>query len=341
MDTSNQLIKPKDGEGSNLKSVILEQLSKYFLLIATLLVAIVFTTLQPKFISVTNLLNIMVTASLTGTLGIAMMFPLIVGEINFAIGAQATIAAAIVGVLMAGSNVPYPIAILCGLAFPLILGLIAIVLNIKIGVPTFIISLALAPFADGLTKIFTKNTVYFSDKWDATAMGVLGQKMIGQVPLLAIVFLVTGILVLILLDHTRIGKYMFAVGANRSASEQVGINVDKIKIIGFLLGSAIAAFAGILIASREYKVWPSMGSDKLMAAVAIAMLSATFYRPGRFNIQGVLVAALFVTMIENGVRLVGAPFEVRYLVEGLTFLFAVGFIAKTRKGGLPAVQFGR
>jgi ribose/xylose/arabinose/galactoside ABC-type transport system permease subunit len=134
---------------------------------------------------------------------------------------------------------------------------------------------------------------------------------------------------------------MFAVGANRSASEQVGIKVNYIKIFGFLLSSAVAAFAGILMASREYKVWPSMGSDKLMTAVAIAMLSATFLRPGRFNIQGVLVAALFVTMIENGVRLVGAPFEVRYLAEGLTFLFAVGFIARTRKGGLPAVQFGR
>jgi ribose transport system permease protein len=341
METINQPPKTEEGGNSMLKKFFTEQFSKYFLLIATFVLLIGFSIIQPKFLSGITVLSIFTTAALSGTLAIGMMYALIVGEMNFAIGAQATVAAAIVGSLMAIKGFPYPVAILCGVAFPLLMGLIGIVLNIKIGVPTFIATLSLAPFANGLTIIFTNNKVFYSDNWPNTAIGVIGQKMIGPVPLLVIVFFVIVIITWILLDYTRFGRYMFAVGTSRTASMQVGINVNRIKIIGFLVSSVIVAFAGIMIASREYKVWPSMGDESMMEAIAIAMLSATFFRPGRFNIQGVLVASFFVTAIYVGIRMIGAPLEIRYLVQGVTFILAVGFIARTRKEGLPAVQFGR
>ncbi len=341
MDTNKQQDESK-GTGASFRKVLMnEHLPKYFLLVATVLVIVIFTILEPKFLTGANILNIFVTASLSGTMAIGVMFALIVGEMNFAIGAQATVAAAIVGWLMAGRGVPYPIAILCGAAFPLLMGAIGIGLNIKIGVPTFIATLALSPFANGLTKIFTENKVYYSDKWPETALGVIGQKMIGPIPLLVIVYLLLVVLSWILLDHTRLGRYLYSVGASRTASAQVGMKVNRIKVFGFLLSSLIVAFGGIIMASREYKVWPTMGDESMMEAIAIAMLSATFLRPGRFNIQGVFVASFFVTAIYIGVRLVGAPLEIRYLVQGVTFILAVGFIARTRKGGLPMVQFGR
>jgi ribose/xylose/arabinose/galactoside ABC-type transport system permease subunit len=341
MEATIQQNKPKKGNGLKFKDIFSNQVPKYFLIVATIIVVVVFTIIEPKFLTVTNLLNVLVSAALTGTLGIGMLMALIVGEMNFALGSQATVAAAIVGILMAGRGVPYPIAILCGIGFCVFMGFIGIWVNIKIGVPTFIATLALAPFADGLTKVLTNNTVFYSDKWPATPLGYLGQKLIGPIPVLAIVFLLLVVLAWVLLDHTRLGRYMYSVGANPTASVQVGINVNRIKIFGFLLSSAIVAFGGMLIGSREYKVWPTMGSEVMMEAIAIAMLSATFLRPGRFNIQGVLVAAIFVTMVQSGVTMIGASLAIRYLVQGLTFLIAVGFIAMTRKGGLPSVQFGR
>jgi ribose/xylose/arabinose/galactoside ABC-type transport system permease subunit len=341
MDTNNKQPKPKEVGNSILKNIFTEQLPKYFLGLATILMFIVFSILEPKFLSGDNMLSILVTASLSGTLAIGMLFALIVGEMNFAIGAQATVAAAIVGFLMSIVGFPYPIAILCGLAFPLLIGIIGIGINIKIGVPTFIATLALSPFADGLTKIFTQNKVYYSDVWPETPFGAIGSNMVGPIPLLVIVFFLLVIAVWVLLDHTRFGRYMFAVGTNRTASMQVGINVTRIKVIGFLLSSAIVAFGGMILASREFKVWPTMGGEHMMQAIAIAMLSATFFRPGRFNIQGVFVASFFITAIYVGIRMVGAPLEIRYVVQGVAFILAVGFIARTRKGGLPAVQFGR
>lgn len=341
MDAIKQPPKTEEVANSNLSKRFVELLSKYFLLFATVVLLIGFSIIEPKFFSGITILSILVTASLSGTLAIGMMYALIVGEMNFAIGAQATVAAAIVGSLMANKGFPYPVAILCGVAFPLLMGLIAIALNIKIGVPTFIATLALAPFANGLTIIFTNNKVFYSDNWPNTVIGEIGQRMLGPIPLLVIVFFILVILTWLLLDYTRLGRYMFAVGTSPTASMQVGIKVNHIKIFGFLLSSLVVAFAGIMIASREYKVWPTMGDESMMEAIAIAMLSATFFRPGRFNIQGILVASFFVTAIYVGIRMIGGLLEIRYLVQGVTFILAVGFIARTRKEGLPAVKFGR
>jgi len=341
MEAIDQKIKSKDNEKPLKKNVFIEQISKYFLLIGTILLLIGFSIIESQFFSGITVLSIFTTAALSGTLAIGMLYALIVGEMNFAIGAQATVAAAIVGRLMNIEGFSYPVALLAGILFPLLMGLIAVVLNLKVGVPTFIATLSLAPFANGLTTIFTDNKVYYSGNWPNTPLGVIGQKMIGPVPLLVIVFFVIVIFTYILLDHTRFGRYMFSVGTSPTASKQVGIDVNRVKIIGFLVSSLIVAFAGIMIASREYKVWPGMGDESMMEAIAIAMLSATFLRPGRYNIQGVLVAAFFVTAIYVGIRMIGAPLEIRFLVQGVVFILAVGFIARTRKEGLPAVRFGR
>jgi ribose/xylose/arabinose/galactoside ABC-type transport system permease subunit len=340
MEATNAEKQHNNEHQSKLVRFFTVQFPRFFLILATIIVAVIFTIIEPKFFSTANFLNLLTTAALNGTLALGVLFALVVGEMNFAVGAQATVAAAIVGWLMAGRGVPYPVALICAIGFSMLLGYVGIFVNLKFGVPTFIATLALSPLANGLTKIFTGNVVMYSPEW-TSSFTFLGQKLIGPIPVLVIVFLVITILSWILLDYTRLGRYMFSVGASETASLQVGIKTKAIKVFGFLLSSALVAFGGILIGSREFKIWPTMGDESMMASIAIAMLSATFLRPGRFNVQGVFVAAIFVTMIQYGVVFAGASLAIRYLVQGLTFLISVGIIAVTRKGGLPAVQFGR
>ena len=131
-----------------------------------------------------------------------------------------------------------------------------------------------------------------------------------------------------------------AVGNNQTCCRQVGINVRKIKIIAFIICSLVCGFAGIMAASKTSNVMSTLGSGIMMDAMASAMLGATFLRPGRYNIQGTVVAALLTAIISNGITFCGYPDYIQNIVNGIILLIAVGYIAMTRKEGLPSVKMG-
>ena len=316
-----------------------KDLPRYFLLIATIMVALFFRGVQPKFLSFDNICSIVCSAALMGTLAIAVVIALASGEMNFSVGAQATIAAVVTGVLLDISDIPYLVAVAAGIVSAMLIGSIGIGLTLKFGVPSFIATLAVSTLADGFIKLLTGNKVFFSGNWK-DSFTFLGQEYFGSIPVLMIVFFVIVLCSWILVDGTKLGRHIFAIGTNKVACKQVGIDIVKLKLTAFMISSAIAGLAGILSASRSYSISPTLGADMQMNAFAAAMLGGTFLRPGRFNIQGTVVAAILMTIIINGMFSTGADYSMRFFAQGFIFLVAVGVIALTRKEGLPGVKFG-
>lgn len=314
-------------------------LPRYFLLIVTILVAIAFWIAQPKFLSVGNIIDIICASALTGTMAIAVVIALASGEMNFAVGSLATIAAVVFGKLLDMKGMPLPVAIIGGVLTAMLFGLIAIGLVLKIGVPSFIATLGLSTFTNGVMKYLTNNKIYFSVDWPES-FKYLGQAYIGQIPVLVIVFVIIVAGSWILVDNTKLGRQIFAVGTNKVACRQVGIDNKKIKLIAFMISCALAGFAGILSASRDFNIHPQLGSNMQMDAFVAAMLGGTFLRPGQFNIQGTVVAMILMTIIQNGIFSTGSIYASRFFFQAIVFLLAVGTIAITRKEGLPGVKFG-
>ena len=114
----------------------------------------------------------------------------------------------------------------------------------------------------------------------------------------------------------------------------------RIKIIAFVICSLVCGFSGILSCSKTVNVMATSGSSIMMDAMAAAMLGATFLRPGRFNIQGTVVAALLTAIITNGIIFCGYPDYIKDIINGIILIIAVGYIAMTRKEGLPSVKMG-
>lgn len=337
MDSQSQL---KNNKKKNTKPNFLrKELPRYFLLIVTILVAIVFWIVQPKFLTFENVINIICASALTGTMAISVVIALASGEMNFAVGSLATMAAVIYGKLLETKGMPMPVAILGGVIVVMLFGMIGIGLVLKAGVPSFIATLGLSTLINGVMKYLTNNKIYFSVDWP-DSFKYIGQAFIGKIPVLVIVFIVIVILAWLLVDETKLGRHIFAVGTNKVACRQVGIDNKKIKLIAFMISCALAGLSGILYASRDYNVHPQLGSGMQMEAFAAAMLGATFLRPGHFNIQGTVVAVFLMTLIQNGIFSTGAIYASRYFFQGIIFLVAVGFIALTRKEGLPGVKFG-
>lgn len=317
-----------------------EVITKYFLLIADLLLIVIFGIIRPGFLQINNLLDIVSTAALVGTMGMGASIVMTVGEMNFGIGAEATLTAAILGWILGKGNVSiYMVGLLIAMLAVGFIGIIDSWFGVILGVPAFIATLAISKINDGFVNILTEGKTMFNSNWPPVFKW-LGQGYVGPIPVMAIVFVIIALLLWFLMDKTQLGSNIQAVGANQNCCKQVGINVKKIKIIAFIICSLVCGFAGIMASSKTYNVVNTLGGGIMMDAMASAMLGATFLRPGRFNIQGTVVAALLTAIISNGITFCSYPDYIQNMVNGVILLIAVGYIAMTRKEGLPSVKMG-
>lgn len=324
----------------NKKVSVGEYITKYFLLIADVLLLILFGVLKPGFLQLNNMMDIVATAALVGTMGMGASIVMMVGEMNFGVGAEATLTAALLGWVLGKGNVPlYIIGVLIALLIVGMIGMVDAYFGVILGVPAFIATLAISKINDGFVNMITEGKTMFYSGWP-DSFKVLGQGKIGPIPVLAIVFIVLAIFLCFLMDKTKLGAYIQAVGNNENCCKQVGINVKKVKITAFIICSLVCGFAGIMSCSKTNNVMSTLGGGIMMDAMASAMLGATFLRPGRYNIQGTVVAALLTAIITNGIIFCGYPDYIKDMINGVILIIAVGYIAMTRKEGLPSVKMG-
>jgi ribose/xylose/arabinose/galactoside ABC-type transport system permease subunit len=317
-------------------------LTKYMLLLVAVVIFAFFAIASPVFASVNNIMNIVNSTAITAMLGIGMTIVMQTGQMDLSVGAEATIAAAVVGKVLEGPSFNnYFLAVLIGLGAALAVGILNAFFVVKIGIPSFIGTIAMSTFINGFIKITTGNRYMFSQYWPKS-FTFLGQtRVFNVIPVPVIVLVIVGILTIVMQDRTKIGRYINSVGMSPAACRNVGINVDRIVVVAYLMCAVIAGFGGIVLSSEVKTVSPTLGSDLLMTVFAAVMMGATFYRPGRYNLQGTIVSALLLSIISNGTITLGASDFVDDLVQGIVIVVAVGFISMTQKGGLPSVKFNK
>ncbi|WPB80752.1 sugar ABC transporter permease [Archangium violaceum] len=151
---------------------------------------------------------------------------------------------------------------------------------------------------------------------------------------LAVVLFVGLVLALeLVLQHTRFGRHVFAVGGNAEAARRAGIRVQGIRVAVFTLASTLAAAGGILAASRLMAVNQSSGSgDILLNAIAAAVIGGTSLFGGRGSAWSALLGALVIGSISNGMDLLALSSSVKFMVTGGVLLVAASIDALSRRG---------
>lgn len=317
-----------------------DTVAKYFLLIADVLLLLFFGIMRPGFWQISNLMDIVATAALVGVMGMGASIVMMVGDMNFGVGAEATLTATMLGWLLGKGFIhSYVLGVFLALLLIAFMGVIDSYFGVILGVPAFIATLAISKINDGIVTYLTDSKTMFYSSWPGS-FKYLGQARLGPVPVMALVFILLAVVLWFIMDKTKLGTYIQAVGNNPNCCKQVGINVRQIKIIAFIMCSVVCGFAGILSASKTNNVMFTLGSGIMMDAMASAMLGATFLRPGRYNIQGTVVAALLTAIISNGITFCGYPDYIKDIINGIILIIAVGYIAMTRKEGLPSVKMG-
>jgi len=154
------------------------------------------------------------------------------------------------------------------------------------------------------------------------------------IPWVVPVILVLLVVLTFVLSRTRFGRHIYAVGGNAEAARRAGIDVKNLRTVCFVICSTLAAFAGVLIVSRDNSVSPSTGgSVTLLFAVGAAVIGGTSLFGGRGRIKDAILGGLVLAVIGNGLPLVTADAGVQYVVTGLVLLLAASVDALSRKRG--------
>lgn len=320
------------------KKGVKEQVSRIFLLAALVAVALIFQAVQPRFLMLNNVMNLLALSSIIGVLALGNMILMAAGEMSFSIGAQCTVIGAVFGKFLASRTSNNMIlAILIGVAASVAIGLFLALCTVKIGVPTFVCTLAVATVVDGCSQLLNDGTTLYSKDWPS-GFNMMQARIGGILPVAVVVFLVLAVVMHILYEKTRFGRHLYAVGSNPTAANNSGISVPGMKVWAFVISSVFCGFAGMIAASYNNSVSLTMGAELLMPAIAATMLSATFLQLGRYNVPGTVLAAILMVVIQNGVISAGYPIYVKDIVQGALLTVAVAIIAIIKEDGLPSVK---
>ena len=287
-------------------------LKKYGILLAFIIVCIIITILNPKFISGTNIFNVVRQTSLIGIIAVGLTFVILAADIDLSVGSVAALAGVISAGLIANDGLSVFPAVIIPLFVCVILGLIMGLVITKAHVHSFVVSLGMLSIARGLALVYTKG---FSISGLNKDFRVLGGGQVWVFPMPVIIFAVILIVAHFILKKTPYGKYVYAIGGNIEATRLSGINVDLCRIVSFGISSLMAGLGGIILASRVASGQPTACEGWELDGIAAVIIGGTSLYGGRGGIPGTLVGALFLGVLRNGLDLLQvSPFYQRIFI---------------------------
>lgn len=277
-------------------------------------------TLHDKgFLQQTNLLNIVRQTATISVMAIAMTFVLSAAEIDLSVGAVAGLAS--VTTAMGIETFGLGGGILIGLATGLVVGVVNGLLTTKVGIPSFLVTLAMLGIARG-TAMFVSDTAAVP-VLNETYNNVFGSGDLGPIPTLLVWTLVLGAVGHVTLKKTPFGRQVLATGGNKTAARYSGVNVRSVQMRVLLISGIAASIAGMLYAGRLHSGRFQLGEGDELSVIAAAVLGGTLLFGGKGTVVGSIMGALMIGLINNGLILMGLEFSLQLIARGVIILLAV------------------
>ncbi len=301
------------------KEWLIEQKS----LIALLFLVVVVSFLNPNFFTVDNLLNILRQTSVNAIIAVGMTLVILTAGIDLSVGSVLALCGAFAATLVA-MEVPVLVAVPTALLAGAALGAISGIIIAKGKVQAFIATLVTMTLLRGVTMVYTDGrpiSTGFTDTADTFAWFGTGYALGIPLPVWLMVVVFAG--AWYLLNHTRFGRYVYAVGGNESATRLSGINVDRVKIGVYAICGLLAALAGIIVTSRLSSAQPTAGMGYELDAIAAVVLGGTSLMGGKGRIMGTLIGALIIGFLNNALNLLDVSSYYQMIAKAVVILLAV------------------
>lgn len=306
---------------------LLSWVEAYAMLALLVLVAVFFSLYadtRDTFFTTANLQALVGNQVVVATIALGALIPLACNEWDLSVGAVAGLSAVFVASMMS-SGTPVLVAIVGGVLIGAGIGLINALIVTRLRVHAVITTLAMATILEGVVNQKTGGLAVVSNI--PAAVTDFGTNNWLGIPLPAFALLGIALLVYYGLEHTPVGRYLYALGSNPEGARLVGLRTSIHLGSAFVAAGALAAIGGVLQVARSGGADPHVGPGFTLPALAAAFLSAAAIKPGRYNVGGTITAIFFLATLNNGLNLAGAQPYVSNYVNGAALILGVGLAA--------------
>ena len=311
---------------ATLSSTSAMQKAVAFVVLIVLLVY--FSFAATNFMSASNMVGILQATAVNGVLGVACTFVIITAGIDLSVGTLMTFCAVMAGVVLTNWGMPLWIGIIAALFFGAVSGAVSGLIITKLRVPPFIATLGMMLLLKGLSLVIAHDKpIYFNDTPNFSVIS--NDSLISyfipslEIPNGVLILFIVAVLASFILNRSILGRYVFALGSNEEAARLSGVNTDFWKIVTYSLGGFICGIAGLIIASRLNSAQPALGQGYELEAIAATVIGGTSLSGGRGTILGTIIGAFIMSVLTNGLRIMGVAQEWQIVVTGIIIIVAV------------------
>ncbi len=301
---------------------IKEFLFKYGMVVILILLFSFFAATVPNFGTLSSVLNILVQVSMFGVISLGVTFAIITGGIDLSTGSVVALASVVVASIV-GSDT--------GIMFTIIAFLAAIAVGAFCGmingsftalgrIPPFIATLGMMTIARGAAQLYSGGRPIDAS---ADAFTAIASTRIFGVPGLVIIYIIAIIVAFILLNKTRFGRHVYAIGGNMKASRICGIKVEKTLILTYVFVGGLAGLSGAMLASRTFAGNPAYGIMWELDAIAATVIGGTSLAGGKGSVIMCVIGALIIGVLNKGLNGLGIDPYWQQIVKGAIIIGAV------------------
>ena len=295
------------------------------LFILLVVVSAITAAINPRFISVENLLNMANLIGLFGVFSIGQGLVIITGGIDLSVGSMFALLGVIFIDLLTKYQVPWPIATLIIIAGGLALGAIQGTLITKLKMQPFVVTLCGLLIYRGAARYYTTDSTRgFGYGDEADTLNTIAAGHVYGVPNTFIFLIILAVVMGVVLHRSVYGRYLYAVGKNEEAARFSGINSDAVTATAYILAGGLAGISTILLVFYTDSVSPSsFGNFYELYAIAAAVLGGCSLRGGEGSILGIVIGTALLQVLQNLVNILGIPSSLNFAVMGTVILLGV------------------
>jgi inositol transport system permease protein len=307
-------------------------LRKYLIIFIFLGMCLLLAIFSPNhsFVQGQNLINVVRQISVIGLLALGVMLCIIAMGIDLSLGSvlgfAAVVAASLVQqpgwkeALYPGLQLPAFVAVLAGLGVGLLLGGVNGGLIAAFRIPPFIATLGMMTIARGFAYIYSNGRPVSTLNEDFLWLGsgdILG------IPVPIVIFGIVILLTHLMLNYTRFGRHVYAIGGNEVAARVSGVNLGRTKVGIYAFSGLMAGLGGVVLTARVQSATPALGMGYELDAIASAVIGGTSFAGGIGTVWGTVVGALIIGVMRNGMDLLNVPPFYQQVVQGVIIIVAI------------------
>lgn len=291
-------------------------------IIGLLLLIVVVSLCTPKFLTVSNLLNLLKSNSVNAIISCGMLLAILMGEIDISVGSTVGLTGVCAAYMVTNMKTSVLVTVVGCLFLGAVIGLINGFTISYLHVPAFVATLATQSIGRGLTEIISggvtiriRNDAYTS----------IGNSTIAGVSVIILYALIVIVFLWILLNKTKFGYYIYAIGGNKIAAQYSGVNVKKYNMLPYMLIGIFCGMGGLIWSARLGSAAAMLGSGFEMDSIASVVIGGTSMSGGVGTVGGTFVGVLIIGVITNGLNLMQINSFWQDVFKGLIILAAVIF----------------